>query len=281
MILDVHDDDVRLTPDAPEMRVSFASEADREESVARALDILTREGVVVLDDLVDPALLAQCREHIAARYPDCAEPDPERNHGSYPGRHTAPLVIDDVLARKEVFMPKPVAQIAAAKLGADRILEAFGLLVSRPGAPNQGRHHDGLLFPDSPLDRLLPCFALSLAIPLVPLDEVSGTTAFWRGSHRNPVAEGPPDFAPALEPGSALLWDFRVHHSGRSNLGTVPRPVLFAVHSRDWWQEPVSVSSTKYRKLLVSRTVHERLGHQTRVLLVRAAITDSTGTPIC
>lgn len=268
----IHDDPVRLTPDAPEMRVSFASGVNHEEAVARALDILAREGVVVLDQMVDPALLEECRQHINNRYPDHASPDPERYLGSYPGRHTAPLVIDDVLARREVFMPDVIAQMVAAKLGPERILESFGLLVSRPGSPNQGRHHDGLLFTDTNLDRILPCFALSLAIPLVPLDEVSGTTAFWRGSHRKPDKDGPPDFAPALEPGSALLWDFRTHHSGRGNNGTAPRPILFSVHSRDWWQEPRTVRATKYQKLLVSRRVHERLDQPMRVLLCRADI---------
>jgi hypothetical protein len=270
--LAISNDQVRLTPDAPDMRVSFAADVDWDAALPRALDILSREGVVVLDDLVDPALLDQCRQYIINRYPDHAMPDAERYLGSYPGRHTAPLVIDEVLANREIFMPAVITEIAATLLGRERILESFGLLVSRPGSPNQGRHHDGLLFPDTNLDRILPCFALSVAIPLVPLDEVSGTTAFWRQSHRKPPHDGPPDFAPSVMPGSALVWDFRTHHSGRGNAGDVPRPILFSVHSRDWWQEPKRARSHRYHKLQVSRAIYDNFDKTMRDLLVRADI---------
>jgi len=264
----------RITPDAPEMRVSFGPGIDRAEAVRQAVAVLRREGVVVLDQLVDPALLEACRHEIIERDPDYARPDRARNLGTYPGRHTAPLVIDGVLADPELFAPSVVRQIARSVLGPAYVLESFGLLVSVPGSPDQLRHVDGLLYEETNLDKVLPAAAFSVAMPLVRLDEVSGTTAFWRRSHREAYVQGPPDFAPVVEPGSVLVWDFRLIHGGRSNHGDVPRPVLFAVHSRDWWMQPMREWSFRYRKLQVARAVHEKFDKPMRDFTVRAQIVD-------
>jgi hypothetical protein len=264
----IHEDDVRITGDDGALRVSCAAP----DAVEQASAMLRREGVVVLDNLVDPALLSACLQEISEHYPDHDEPDPVHYLGSYPGRHTAPLVIDGTLANPAIFAPPAVMTIAQALLGEERILESFGLLVSLPGSPNQGRHFDGLLFGETMLDRMLPPVALSVAIPLVSLDATNGTTAFWRRSHREPYSDGPPDFAPALPLGSALVWDFRTHHSGRGNLGDVARPVLFAVHSRNWWQEPKALRSTHYRKLQIARAVHDGFDESLRTLTTRADI---------
>ena len=264
----------RLTPDEAEMRVSFAAGVDQADALDRAEAILRREGVVVLDHVVDAGHLELCREHIVAKDADYDKPDRARNLGTYPGRHTAPLVIDGPLADPAVFAPAVVRTLGERLLGPDNVLESFGLLVSVPGAPDQGRHYDGLLFEENNLDRVLPAVALSVAMPLVQLDEVSGTTAFWRRSHRDRYVEGPPDFAPAMPVGSAVVWDFRTIHSGRGNRGEAARPILFSVHGRDWWMEPMREWSFRYRKLQVARTVHAGFDKPMRDFTVRADIID-------
>ena len=266
--------EVRITADAPDMRVSFAGGGDRTEAVERATAILRREGVVVLDDLVDPALLDACRHEIMARYPDYDQRDVERDLGSFPGRYTMPLVIDGILAKRAIFAPPAIRDIGARVLGPEAILESLGLLVSLPGAPDQGVHFDGLLFGEGQLDRVLPAVALSISMPLVRLDAESGTTAFWRRSHREAFRDGPPDFAPAVPVGSVVVWDFRTIHSGRANRGTQPRPILFSVHSREWWQEPKRAKAVRYRKLQLARSVYREFGTPMRDFTVRADIID-------
>ena len=264
----------RLTGDDPGMRVSFGPGADRIEAVTRVIAILRREGVVVLDDFIDPALLDSCRHEIAERHPCWDRPDRERHLGSYPGRHTAALVIDGALADLAILAPPVLREVGQAVLGPDNVLESFGLLVAIAGAPDQGRHFDGLLFEETNLDPLLPAVAISVAIPLVKLDEVTGTTAFWRGSHRKPYPGGPPDFVPLVPVGSALVWDFRMIHSGRANLGPAPRPVLFSVHGRDWWMEPKREWALRYNKLQIARAVHDRFDQSMRDFTVRADLID-------
>jgi hypothetical protein len=267
-------ENLRLTAEAPELRVSFADGIDRATALDAAITILRREGVVVLDNLVDPALLEACRQELIARDPAYATTDRTRNLGPYPLRHTTPLVINGLLAKKKIFAPRPILQISEQLLSSDMVIESLGLLVSLPDAPNQGRHFDGLLYREGEFDRLLPPFALSISLPLVRLDEVSGTTAFWRRSHRSGKADGAPDFAPVVPVGSAIVWDFRTIHSGRANHSGEPRPIIFSVHSRDWWMEPKTVTASRYRKLQVARNVYEAFGERMKLLTSRADIID-------
>lgn len=257
-------------------RVSFAPGVDREAAVADALAILRREGVVVLDELVDPALVAQCRAEIEAAYPHLAVVDRERNYGPYEGRHCMPMTVERTLADRDILLPRPVARIAETLLRSEYKVDSVGLLVSIPGAPEQKPHHDAWLYPDEGLDRLLPPFAIAFSLPLVTMDATSGPTAFWRRSHRaaTPSVEGPHDFAPIVHPGSAILWDFRVQHAGLANRGDAPRPVIFTVLSREWWVEIQPPEATRYDKLLVARDVHAAFRPKWQARFSRAKLVD-------
>ena len=243
-------------------------------AIAEAEAIFRRDGVVLLDDLVDPGLIAACHAEIEADYPRLAEVDAERNFGTYPGRHTAPVCVDGLLADRAIFLPRPVMRLARRLLGNAFELDSLGVLVSRPGAEDQIRHADALLFGDHGTDCLLPPVAFAFALPLVPMDEVSGTTAFWRGSQRKPHMEGEPDFAPIVQPGSALLWDFRVMHRGLANRSDQPRPVVFAVLCRSWFNEVTAIEALHYKKLLIAPAVLDGVSEGIRKVLRRAEIAD-------
>lgn len=241
-------------------RVSFAPDADRSAAIADAITLLRRDGVVVLDDLIDPTLLTACHADIAARHPDMAQPNRSKYFGPYAGRHTIPLLVDGPLADPAILLPKPVAHIATELLGEAFKVDSVGLLVAVPGAEDQTAHRDAWLYPREGLDRLLPPFALAFAVPLVTMDEVSGRTAFWRASHRSgatSVPTTPYDLAPTVHPGSAILWDYRIYHTGLANHGTAPRPVIFSALSREWWVEIDPPEAKDYRKLNVARAVFE------------------------
>ncbi len=259
-----------------EPRVSFASGTDLATQVAEAVDVLQREGLVVLDDLTDPALLAQAWDEIAIAYPEHATENRAANYGPYEGRHTMPMVIEGTLADKQVLLPKPVAQIARELLDPEFKVDSVGLLVAFPGAPDQARHADAWLFPGTPLDRLLPPFALAFAQPLVPMDETTGRTAFWRGTHRTGTNEpkGEWDYAPEVKPGSAILWDFRVWHAGLANHSAEARPVIFTVLAREWWIEIEPPAAVHYRKLKIARHVLEAFKPKWRQRFRRALVVD-------
>ena len=258
-----------------EPRVSFAPGTDLDVAVAEVVTLLQREGVVVLDDLTDPALLAQCWGEVEAAYPDLAVEDRANNYGPYKGRHTMPMVIDGALADKKILLPPPVARVANTLLDSSFKVDSVGLLVAFPGAPEQKRHADAFLYPKTQIDRLLPPFAIAFAQPLVTMDETTGRTAFWRGSHRTGRPEGPPDYAPILRPGSAILWDFRVWHCGLANNSAAPRPVIFTVLAREWWIEIEPIAAIYYKKLKIARHIHDAFSPKWQRRFHRALIVDT------
>lgn len=259
-----------------ENRVSFAAGEDRAVAADAAIAILRRDGVVVLDDLIDPARLTACANEIALRHPDMAVPDRSRYFGPYAGRHTIPLLVDGALADPDVLLPRPISHIAAQLLDESYKVDSVGLLVAVPGAPDQTAHRDAWLYPREGLDHILPPFALAVAIPLVTMDETSGRTAFWRGSHRIPgkLPATPHDLAPTVQPGSAILWDYRIHHCGLANHGAAPRPVIFSALSREWWVEIDPPEATRYRKLQVARTTYQAFKPRWQARFSRALLVD-------
>lgn len=268
-------DEVRPIEDTPEPRVSFAADTDHAAALEQAIAILRREGVVVLDDLTDPMLLARCWSEIEAGYPDLETVDRTKNHGPYEGRHTVPLVIDNTLAEEQILLPEPVRNIARDILDAEYKVDTVGLLVALAGSPTQKPHVDGLLFPGTPLNRVTPPFAFAFVQPLVPMTETTGRTAFWRGSHRVDKPDGSWDFAPEVNPGSAILWDFRIWHCGLANISDASRPVLFTVLAREWWTEDEPPAAIHYKKLSMARHVHDALTPKWKRRFHRARIVDS------
>jgi len=259
---------------ATEPRVSFDEGVDFDAAVTAAVAAIRRDGMVVLDDLVNTAVIAQCRSEVEATYPELATPDRERNYGPYTGRHCMPMVLDGTLADRALMLPRAYSAIAKAMLGERYMVDSIGLLVAVPGAPDQIAHRDGHLFPEVNLEPMLPTFALACSMPLVRMDVVSGRTAFWRGSHRKGKATGPHDLTPVVDPGSALIWDFSTYHCGLANTGTAPRPTIFTVLSREWWVEMHPPEAVRYEKMLMRRSVHAALSKAEQHRFHRATLVD-------
>ena len=105
-------------------------------------------------------------------------------------------------------------------------------------------------------------------MPLVDLDEHTGATAIWEGSHR---AAGSRQHLqnlrdqstlagatiPTPKRGDVYLMDLRVIHAGTANTSLLARPILYIVYTRPWFQEdanfpeqrPLDISKKRYRKL--------------------------------
>ena len=233
---------------------------------------LARDGVAVIDDLIDPAVIARCRAELARDYPDL---ESESERGKYrlaPRRFIAPLRVEGALADRAVFANPVVLDIAGRLLGEAFELDSFSLLLSLPGASQQALHYDAFLYPEAGIDRVLPVTALAVAIPLVPLDEIRGTTGFCLGSHRFPDRREI-DFA-RVAAGSVLMWDYRVFHAGLANTGDSARPVLHAAFARRWWHEEVPADAVRYEKLALPRARWSALDPQLKRVTARAKLYD-------
>ena len=252
-------------------RVDPAHAAPR---IAEALAHFRRTGVVVLDGIIDSELAERCLADIEQRQPGVVTAaDSETRIRLGGGRYIEPLTVGGALADPALLIGNPLVDaLMHAILGEFYLMHALGLIVSPPGTPHQHIHFDGLLFPETGVDAMLPAATVTLTIPVVRCDESNGSTGFWTGSHRSGTYDGEPDFIPAVDPGAMMLWDYRIRHHGRANPGSAPRPLMSAVFCRNWWSEPDWNRGRRHHYLYVEPAVYDALDETHRRRLSRAII---------
>jgi ectoine hydroxylase-related dioxygenase (phytanoyl-CoA dioxygenase family) len=86
------------------------------------------------------------------------------------------------------------------------------------------------------LNRLLPIIAVTVAIPLLEMNEIHGTTALWPRSHRDEKFDSTEiGEEPIVREGSCAIWDYRLQHGGTPNRSAAPRPLLYMTYCRPWF----------------------------------------------
>ena len=153
-----------------------------------------------------------------------------------------------------------VLPIIRKLVGDDCVLGAYTAVISLPGSADQRLHKDHpALFPNTDWHFKLPCFAAQIIIPLIPLDDTTGTTRFYKGTHLIPTERAEETGAqdPIVPLGSCLLNDYRCAHRGRGNRSDRVRPILTLIFNRPWFrdfknygkQPPLRLSDESYEKL--------------------------------
>lgn len=151
-----------------------------------------------------------------------------------------------------LFAAPKILQLLISLLGQDLVLNSYTSVISLPGSQNQHVHSDGgHLFGES-ISASLPPHAITVAIPLVDIDEVCGSTAFWGRSHiegLSVVKDQNGAFLPATAPyprlGDVYMFDYRLKHGGMANNSNFARPILYIVFSKPWWIDPSNFSNQK------------------------------------
>ena len=171
----------------------------------------------------------------------------------------------------DIYACPNVLPIVKALLGEDCILQSVGVVCAYPGAPMQPVHRDypPLFAEAGGLNAFFPPFALHVVVPLVDLNEETGTTALWEGSHRVKSASdegnwsqaGPDQLNGAILPtpkvGDCYFMDYRLRHTGTPNHSEKPRPILYLIYSRRWFmdrrnydiQMPLMITSSRYKEI--------------------------------
>lgn len=221
--------------------------------IEAACDAFTRQGYVILDNIVPQDTIRSLHAEFAERYGDQIR-DRETAHSLEVGgrRFMIPLHFSGGLGAKEIFANPYVIAVVRMILEEDAIIDAFGAILSLSGAESQHIHHDGPILFNSEISRLLPAYALTFGLPLVEMNDISGTTALWPGSHRRGSYAGTEPERPTIPLGSGFLWDYRTYHSGMPNRSDHVRPMVYATYARNWWQDPVN-----FRKETLQRLVFE------------------------
>lgn len=194
-------------------------------------------------------------------------------------RRMVPVPISGILGCTELYAPARLRDHFSMVLGEKFVLNCFTLVSAEPGAPDQHVHRDYEgLFADK-IDSFCPSFAVNLFIPLVPFNSLNGTTRVWPGSHRRPdtsiddPADGYVD--PEVEPGAALLVDYRLRHSGTANKSDSDRPALCLGYSRDWFLDTRNFGAVG--PLQVEAETLEQMDEADRRLFVRAIACRKSG----
>ena len=155
-------------------------------------------------------------------------------------RYMLTVDIENELGDGQLIGSPMVLPIIREILGDDCVMGAYTAVISLPGSRDQRLHKDHpALFPDTPLHFSLPCFAAQIIIPLVPLNDMTGTTRFYKGSHRFGTEEAEASGAqdPVVPLGSCLLTDYRCAHRGRGNRSDAVRPILTIIFNRPWFRD--------------------------------------------
>ncbi len=228
-----------------------------------AAGALRRDGIVVVENLWSVATIDALGDVVAAQHPEFT--DVGRLHdylGDKDERFIAPVAMTGAVRGSGVLDCTALELLCATMLGDGFVYEAFGMLMVRPGAPPQKPHSDGgLLFPESGVDRILPPSAITIAIPLVDVNEDFAPTGVVPGSHRQDTGSADSMLVPIeIERGSAALWDFRALHAGLANRTDRARPVLYFTVCRPFWVDHLNFRKNARAKLIGDPAVIAALG---------------------
>ena len=158
-----------------------------------------------------------------------------------------------------IFCNPIIYSIVEQFLGPGFVLNSFGAVISLPGAKKQHTHRDHpYLFENINEVINLPPYAVSLFIPLIKLDSMTGTTRVYKESHHiNKVNLKKNYIDPVLDIGSCMLVDYRTLHAGLSNKSSHIRPILYFVYSKPWFRD--SVNFKYFNPLSIGYEVYEKL----------------------
>jgi hypothetical protein len=248
----------------PTLRIA-ASDTDegltRPELVALGASLFDTYGTMQIDNAFPVEMIRRLHESFMTRYsPYFREAD--HPDALYLGdkRYMLTVELDDPFSDPELIGAPMVLPIVRSVLGDNFVLGAYTAVISLPGSADQRLHKDHPpLFPDTQWHHTLPSFAVQMIIPLVPLNEFTGTTRFYKGSHRVSTddAEAMPAQNPVVPLGSCILNDYRCAHRGLGNRSEQVRPILTLVFNRRWFrdfknyeqQPPLRMSDEAYEKL--------------------------------
>ena len=163
-------------------------------------------------------------------------------------RYEMPYKMSEIGALNFSTNPQ-IQELVTGILGSSHHVVNVSLVVSAPGARDQGWHADG---PHVSVSKHLPCHVLNLFIPLVDVYLSNGPTSFRPGSHYLTIdlqkrfllaaikKELRPIETPCLKKGSVLLFDYRVLHRGTANMSDSYRPMLVLTFGKSWYQDTLN-----------------------------------------
>ena len=253
--------------------ISFANVGDKsidQSTQDQAVQQFRDHGALWIKNVFPTEFVDQLAEAYNERYTSLRVSELKRRYAIV-GDHRFMITVDvETPFDDPLLFDNPMMRPVFGELiGQQYLISSFGSVVTFPGADPQPIHFDHPPLFESESDCVgLPAYAITMVVPLVDLDESTGSTAIWEGTHqqlgvRDRLHEliETPDFEGAAVPfarkGDVYLMDYRVVHGGTANLSEFPRPILYVVYCRPWFrdgfnfsdQPPISISNSQWKKL--------------------------------
>lgn len=227
------------------------------EATAEFVDACSRSflqhGAVVINNVFSPDFVEKINSAYRTAYASTI--DREREVGDK--RTMLAIEIEPPFSDSALYASPLVLPIIEKLLGVDFILDSYVAVTSRPNSEDQHVHVDfsHLFEEDSSMSEAVPPYALTLAIPLVPLSAMTGVTRVWPGTHRSSsrLDESGKDLMGSVsilpEYGGCYLFDARIHHGGTANYSADERPILYMVYCRPWFRDANNFYNQKPLKI--------------------------------
>jgi ectoine hydroxylase-related dioxygenase (phytanoyl-CoA dioxygenase family) len=187
------------------------------------LAALSRDGYVILRDVLPPDVVARMR----ARIDEAIARDGPRDVHLWDN-----LTSHDEAFRDMATHPRVLA-LAEALLGPDCVLSGTIARTPTPGAAAQNLHRDTSFWSPS-MAAVDACLGLTALFALDPFRADNGATVALPGTHRlDAPATGRP-VPIELPAGACLVFDLRLLHGGGANVSGELRRAVFAMYVRSW-----------------------------------------------
>ena len=222
------------------------------EHLQTAVHAVREDGYVLLNELIDPAIMAVLRDKMLEDVDAIlARKDVPFNFNVGNLQQDPPPILPYLY--REVLVNDIVISISRAILGAGLKNSFYSGNTALPHSTGrQPAHADiGQLWPD--LEVHTPPFALVVNVLPVDVSAENGSTEIWPGTHKDTsvfVQSGDikvsaekleaqtriaPPFQYSAKAGSVVVRDMRLWHAGMPNHTATPRPMIAMIHTVSWW----------------------------------------------
>ncbi|EMD95586.1 hypothetical protein COCC4DRAFT_35383 [Bipolaris maydis ATCC 48331] len=244
-----------------------------------AIRALARDGLVVVEDMVDHAVLDRLnKKMVQDAYELQARKDSPFNYNKGNIQQDPPMT--EEWFSNEIYINPIVTQVTSTKLGPRPSLQFMSgntaLPPTKTSPPASQPTHN-----DADFDHPSIPFALVINVPLVTMTPENGSTEIWLGTHNNTTIadqEGEhgdrasgrikkhllearreirPPSQPVVKKGSIIIRDLRLWHGGKPNLTTDPRAMLAMIHFAPWYRNSMQV---EFAEELAERLLPEKTG---------------------
>lgn len=228
------------------------------------------QGYLIVRNAFDEEFIQQAHREFLIEYEDYFV-DEKFSDALHVGdkRTMISLKFKGVFSSSQFYANPKLLPLIKYLLGSNCIINSLGSVVSLPGAKEQHIHRDHPIIyltkteletgvqpeVDFSWVKNAPPYAITLGIPLVPLNQLTGNTRIWPRTHlstRNEYSKknlGPGvDYSTNL--GACILFDYRILHTGTANNSDQIRPLLYNIYSRVWFRDTVNYA--KQSSLLMS-----------------------------